>query len=187
MQQASGRPTSDLIVEQICQPLQMTNSVFRLNPDQQTRLAVGHVGNQACWKSASHPLAPWDMGDLMRPISGMYTSVNDLLLFAKANLGLLPSPLTSALTATHQLQIQTPRGGEALGWMIWKRDHDRQTITFKDGVLSGYFGYIGMDLDRRVAVVVLANKFNWDDKVGMNLLVRLSGAYAAGGTMADGQ
>jgi CubicO group peptidase (beta-lactamase class C family) len=180
IEQKTGRPTADLIVERICRPLQMTNSVFTLDPGQQNRLTVGHVGNQACWKSANHLLAPWEMGDLMRPVSGMFSSAGDLLIFAKANLGMLPCPFASALTATHQVQIKTPRGGEALGWIIYTFDPDRRTLTFKDGVLSGYSGYLGLDLDTQVAVVVLANKFNWDEKVGMNLLLRISGAYASG-------
>jgi CubicO group peptidase (beta-lactamase class C family) len=178
MQEKTGRPTTDLIVEKICRPLGMSNSVFDLNAEQKKRLAVGHVGNQACWKPANHPLDPWDMGDLMRPISGMFTSVNDLLIFAKANLGLTASPLTPALAATHQIQIKTPRGGEALGWIVFKFAEERRTITFKDGVLSGYCAFIGLDLDTRVAVVVLSNRFNWDEKIGLNLLLRISGASA---------
>jgi CubicO group peptidase (beta-lactamase class C family) len=121
------------------------------------------------------------MGDLMRPISGMYSSANDLLLFAKANLGMSPSPLDDALNATHQVRVKTARGGETLGWIVSQFDHDRRTITFKDGVLSGYCAFIGLDLDTRVAVIVLSNKFNWDEKVGMNLLLRISGACATDG------
>lgn len=173
----TGRPTDDLIVEKICRPLNMTNSVFVLDGGQKQRLAVGHVGNQACWRFRSAPMAPWDMGDLMRPVTGMYSSVNDLLIFAKANLGMLHHPLESTLTTTHQVQIETARGGEALGWIVSRFNDGQQIITFKDGMLSGYRAYIGMDLNARVAVVVLSNQFNWDDKIGHNLLLRLSGAY----------
>ena len=180
IQQKTGRPATDLIVEKICRPLNMTNSVFTLDPGQQNRLTVGHVGNQAWGKSANHPLAPWDMGDLMQPVAGMYSTANDLLIFAKANLGLLPTPLAAALAATHQEQVKTARGGESLGWIIYKYDPEQQTITFKDGVLSGYCAYIGLNLDTRTAVVVLANKFSWDEKVGMNLLLRVSGSCVSG-------
>jgi CubicO group peptidase (beta-lactamase class C family) len=175
----TGRPVTDLIVEKICRPLNMTNSVFFLDASQQQHLAVGHVGNQACWKFRTSPMPPWDMGDLLRPATGMYSSVNDLLTFAKANMGMTHHPLESALASTHQAQIETARGGEALGWII-NRFHDgRQRITFKDGMVSGYRAYIGMDLDARVAVVVLNNQFNWDDKIAHNLLLRLSGAYGS--------
>ena len=173
----TGRPITDLVVEKICRPLNMTNSVFVLDDSQQQRLAMGHVGNQACWKFSSSPMLPWDMGDLMRSVGSMYSSVDDLLLFAKANLGRTPHLLASALTATHAVQIETPRGGEALGWIINRFNAGRQTITFKDGMVSGYRAYIGMDLDAHVAVVVLKNQFDWDDKIAHNLLLRLSGAY----------
>lgn len=176
IREKTGQSAEDLILKKICRPLGMTNSVFFLDAKQTNQLTVGHVGGQACWKSANHPLAPWDMGDLLRPISGMYSSANDLLLFAKANLGLVSTPLASALSTTHQVRIKTPRGGETLGWIVSQYDHDRRTITFKDGVMSGYCAFIGLDLNAHFAVVVLANKFNWDEKVGMNLLLRISGA-----------
>ena len=181
----TGQPTADLTVEKICRPLGMTNSVFFLDAGRTNRLTVGHVGGQACWKSANHPLAPWDMGDLLRPISGMYSSVNDLLIFARANLGMVPTTLVAALAQTHQVQINTSRGGEALGWIVSK--YDGRTLTFKDGVMSGYCSYIGLDLDAHVAVVVLANKFNWDEKVGMNLLLRLASTHTAGGAKPNGR
>jgi CubicO group peptidase (beta-lactamase class C family) len=176
----TGRPATDLIVEKICRPLNMTNSVFFLDAGQKKRLAVGHVGNQACWRFRSAPMAPWDMGDLMRSVSGMYSSVNDLLIFAKANMGMFRHPLESTLASTHQVQIETARGGEALGWIVNRFNDGRQIITFKDGMVSGYRACIGMDLDARVAVVVLSNQFNWDDKIAYNLLLRLSGAYGSG-------
>jgi CubicO group peptidase (beta-lactamase class C family) len=183
----TSQSAEELILKNICRPLGMTNSAFSLATGQTNRLTVGHVGGQACWKPANHPLAPWDMGDLLRPVSGLDSSVNDLLLFAKANLGMVSTPLASALATTHQVQINTSRGGESLGWIVSNYDHDRRTLTFKDGVMSGYCGYIGLDLDTRVAVVVLANKFNWDEKVGMNLLLRLSCACAADRKRADFQ
>jgi CubicO group peptidase (beta-lactamase class C family) len=181
----TGRPVTDLIEEKICQPLGMKSSVYFLNAEQQSRLAVGHVGNQACWKAGNSPLPAWDMGDLLRPVAGMYSSMNDLLIFARANLGMLHLPVESALAATHRPQIQTARGGEALGWIINSFDGGRRILTFKDGMVSGYHAYIGLDLDTRVAVVVLSNTFSWDEKVGHNLLLRVAEATAAGGIVPD--
>ena len=124
------------------------------------------------------------MGDLLRPSIGMYSSVSDLLIFARANLGMLHLPVESALAATHRPQIQTPRGGEALGWIINYFDNGRRVLTFKDGMASGYRAYVGLDLDARVAVVVLSNKFSWDEKVGHNLLLRLAEARAGAAAKA---
>jgi hypothetical protein len=41
-------------------------------------------------------------------------------------------------------------------------------------MVSGYNAYIGLNVDKRIAVVVLSSNFNWDDKIGHNLLLRLS-------------
>lgn len=173
-----GQSVTNLIEETISRPLHMHDSVFVLDADQQRRLTVGHVGNQACWKLRHSRMAPWDMGDWMRASAGMYSTLDDLLLFAKANLGLSPSPLASAMAATHRVQIQSRQGGEAFGWVFQEFDNGRENVTFKGGVLSGYCAYIGLNLQRHVGVVVLCNSFNWDDWVGHNLLLRLSGAYA---------
>jgi len=174
----TGRPADDLIVEKICRPLNMTSSVFVLDENQKRHLAVGHVGNQACLRFRSAPMAPWEMGDLMRPVSGMYSTVNDLLTFAKANLGMIHHPLELVLASTHRVQVESPRGGEALGWIVSRFDDGQRIITFKDGMVSGYRAYIGMDLNTRVAVVVLNNQFSWDDKIAHNLLLRVAGAYS---------
>ena len=176
----TGRRVTDLIVEKVCRPLNMPDSVFTLDAARQPRLTVGHTGNQACWKPANSPLAPWDMGEIMQPSAGMYSTANDLLNFAKANLGLLHHPLEPLLASTQQPQVETPRGAEALGWIINRFNDGRVTLTFKDGMVAGYCGYIGLNRDARVAVVVLSNKFSWDDRIGHNLLLRLSGACAAG-------
>jgi len=107
----TGRPVTDLIVDDVCRPLQLTNSVFFLKPEQQGSLAVGHVGNQAYWKPGRSPLPAWDLGDVLRPVGGMYSNMDDLLVFARANLGMLHLPIESAMAATHHRQIKTPRGG----------------------------------------------------------------------------
>jgi hypothetical protein len=47
--------------------------------------------------------------------------------------------------AAHPQQIQTARGGEALGYY----DDGQRILTFKDGMVGGYCAYIGLDLDAR--------------------------------------
>jgi hypothetical protein len=44
-------------------------------------------------------------------------------------------------------------------------------------MVAGYSAYVGVNVERQVAVVGLCNNFNWNDKVGHNLLLRLSEAY----------
>lgn len=48
------------------------------------------------------------------------------------------------------------------------------TIISQHGMIAGYSAYIGLERSKNLAVIVLCNNFNWDDKVGHNLLLTLS-------------
>jgi CubicO group peptidase (beta-lactamase class C family) len=170
----TGRSLPDLVEEKICRPLNMSDTTFYLNAGQQKRLAVGHVGDQPKFIQRNTPTASWDMGEIMRATGGLYSTVNDLLIFARANLGLLNHPLEPLLAGTHQVQLKTPDEDVALGWLVNHFDNGRVTLLYKHGMVSGYNGYIGLNVDKRIAVVVLSSNFNWDDKIGHNLLLRLS-------------
>jgi CubicO group peptidase (beta-lactamase class C family) len=170
----TGRSLPDLVAEKICGPLQMRDTVFYLSADQRGRLAVGHVGDQPKFLARNRPTAPWDMGEIMRATGAMYSTVNDLMIFARANLGLLNHPLEPHLAQTHRVQVQTPDEDVAIGWQANHFDHGRVTLLYCHGLVSGYSAYIGLNLEKRIAVVVLVSNFNWNDKIGHSLLLRLS-------------
>jgi hypothetical protein len=123
-------------------------------------------------------MAPWDMGEIMRGAGGLYTSVADLFIFARSHLGLLGHELDRVLASTHRVRFRAPAEEVAFGWVANSLEGGRLTITYVHGFVSGYTAYIGMDVDRRIAVVVLANNFTWNDHVGHNLLLRLAGAVS---------
>ncbi len=114
------------------------------------------------------------MGEIMRPVGCLYSTVNDLMVFAKANLGMLGHPLEAVLASTQRVQLSRPTEEVALGWLVNYLGDDRLKVTYKQGVVAGYSGYIGMDAEARVAVVVLYNTFSWDEKIGHNLILRLA-------------
>jgi CubicO group peptidase (beta-lactamase class C family) len=170
----TGRPYQELLEEKICRPLGLRDTTFVLNGEQQKRLAVGHVGAQPSLMRRGHPMKPWDMGEIMRPGGCLFSTVNDLLVFAKANLGMLHHPLEPLLASTQRVQLRQPTEDVAMGWLIDHLGDDRLKVAYKQGVMSGYSGYIGMNSESRIAVVVLYNTFSWDEKVGHNLILRLS-------------
>jgi len=175
----TGRSLPDLVAEKICRPLNMRDTAFYLNSDQRRRLAVGHVGDQPKCMFRNTPMDSWDMGKIMRATGGLYSTVNDLLIFARANLGLLNHPLEPRLAETHEIQLKTPEEDVALGWLFNYFDNGRVTLLYKHGMVSGYNSYIGLNVNKRIAVVVLSSNFNWDDKIGHNLLLRLSDGLPA--------
>ncbi len=176
----TGRSLPDLMEETICRPLNLHDTHFALTDSERTRLATGHVGDQPKFLPRHRPIAGWDQGEVMRASGGMYSTVHDLMIFAKSNLGLLGHPLDARLAVTHPAQIKTPREDVTIGWVVNHFSRQGTTIHYMNGVLAGYSAYIGMDVRKRVAVVVLTSNFNWTDKIGHNLVLRLGAATDAG-------
>ena len=174
----TGRPYHELLAEKVCRRLNLRDTTFVLSEEQEKRLAVGHAGGQPRFLRRGHPMEPWDMGEIMGPPGCLYSTVNDLMIFAKANLGMLRHPLEPVLASTQRVQLSRPTEDVAVGWLIDYLGDDRLRVTYKQGVMSGYTGYIGMDAKARLAVVVLYNTFSWDEKVGHNLVLRLSRGLA---------
>jgi CubicO group peptidase (beta-lactamase class C family) len=177
----TGRSFPDLLEEKICRPLNMRDTTFVLNAEQKKRLAMGHAGGQPRFVRRGHPMEPWDMGEIMLPSGCLYSTASDLMVFARASLGLLHHPLEPALAAMQRIQLRRPEEDVALGWLVSYIGDDRFKILYKHGVVSGYYGYIGLNAETRTAVVVLCNTFSWDDKIGHNLVLRLSLGLGAAG------
>jgi CubicO group peptidase (beta-lactamase class C family) len=172
----TGRSFQDLVAEQLLAPLGMSDTVFSLSKAQAYRQALGHVGDQPYFMKRNSPMKAWDMGDVMAPSGGIYSTVADLLTFAKHTLALEASPLDPVLLKTTEPMVGQADGeSTALGWTIAEAGADHARITYKHGMASGYSAYIGMNMAKKLAVVVLCSSFNWKDKIGQNLLVRLSG------------
>ena len=140
---------------------------------------MGHVGDQPYFMRRNAPLKPWDMGEVMTPSGGIYSTVTDLLIYAKYTLAMGKSSLNPVLLKTTEPKIDQQDGETSgLGWTVSDVGRDHILITYKHGMTSGYSAYIGMNMAKKIAVVVLCSSFNWNDKIGHNLLLRLSQASA---------
>jgi len=174
----TGRPFQELLEEKICRPLHLRDTTFVLTAEQQKRLAVGHAGRQPFLMRRGDPVAPWDMGEIMRPAGCLYSTVNDLLVFAQASLGMPGHAIEPALASTQRVQLRRPAEDVAFGWLINYVGDDRLKVTYKQGVIAGYSAYIGLSAESGIGVVVLYNTFSWDEEVGHNLILRLARGLA---------
>src|SRR5262249_46243989 len=156
-----GRRIEELIVTRICRPLNMNDTVYELSPEQKKRLVVGHAGDQPCFVMRGRPIPAWDMGEIMSASSGLYSSAHDLIIFAKANLGMLNDPLVPILASTHEVQVQTDRDWAGYDWVVDYLGDGQTRVTFKHGMVAGYSAYLGMQLDTHYGIVWLSNSFNW--------------------------
>lgn len=169
----TGRSLPELMTEKIFIPLGMRDTTFTLTKEQRQRLARGHAGDEPTFIRRNRPMSDWDMGEIMRASGGLYSTASDLLRFAQANLGMAGQPIANQLATTHEILFETPLQGITLAWAVERMDGGRSSTISRIGVVGGYCAYFGMDTEKRVAVAVLGNNFNWTDKVGHKLLLRL--------------
>jgi CubicO group peptidase (beta-lactamase class C family) len=172
----TGRSLPDLIQEKICAPLNLRDTVFVLSPEQRKRLQQGHAGDEPRFWPRNVKMSDWDMGEIMRASGEIYSTPRDLLAFAKANLGLLGSTLDAVIAQDERVIVRAPGEDITYGWMINRYPQWDANIMYMNGIMAGYSSYIGLEADKKIAVVVLYSNFNWQDKIGHNLVLRLANA-----------
>lgn len=136
----------NLLLKRICQPLGMTETRVWPTKTMQSRLAGGH-DNQRVPMAPSCPTAGGGA-------DGICSSANDLLKFAGAYAGLVPTGFIDALKysyATHEPINDDDDIG--LGWYI----HKPTGIIWKGGNIAGYHSCISFEPQKHLGVVVLSS------------------------------
>jgi serine-type D-Ala-D-Ala carboxypeptidase/endopeptidase len=160
----AGTDYETLVRTRILEPLAMKSTAITLSNAMKSRLATGHDGSL-------QPAANWDLPTLAGA-GALRSTVNDLLTFVGANIGIGKSPLAPAMAA--MLATRRPTGGPnleiALGWHISKRPGGE--IVWHNGGTGGYRSWIGFDPKSRTGVVVLSNTSTNTgiDDIGLHLL-----------------
>ena len=140
----------------------MADTSVTLSSSQQERLATGH-------SVQLRPVANWDLPTLAGA-GALRSTVNDMLTFVEANLGLRESPLQVAMAATHapRRDFPGPNMRIGLGWVI-RGGHGRE-LHWHNGGTGGYRSFLGFDLESKTGVVVLSNSTDSVDDLGFHLL-----------------
>ena len=151
-----------LVSDRLLEPLGMSDTSITLSPSQQERLAVGH-------SVQLRPVANWDLPTLAGA-GALRSTVNDMLTFVEANLGLRESALQEAMADSHQSRrdFQAPGMRIGLGWVI-RSGHGRE-LHWHNGGTGGYRSFLGFDLESQTGVVVLSNSGDSVDDLGFHLL-----------------
>jgi len=154
--QQAGLSYEQLVVRDLCEPLGMSDTRMSLDAEQSARLAApydpqGKDGHN------------WSF-DALAGAGALRSTVDDMLIFAAANLGLddgalAKSPvLARALPLSHARQ-RAIEGGGAIG-LNWHRaalPQSRQTYVWHNGGTGGYSSFLGLVPEKQVGVVVLSN------------------------------
>ena len=96
MELRAGKDYESQVVERICRPLQMESTRITLTPDLKSRLATGH-------DEAGKQTDPYEM-PAIDGAGALRSTVNDLLKYAAAEVGLTASDLSPLMEQTHAIR-----------------------------------------------------------------------------------
>jgi CubicO group peptidase (beta-lactamase class C family) len=104
----------------------------------------------------------------------------DMLMFLKANMGLVATPLDAALRRSHgELFSDTDQMTLGMNWIRTFDDDLAQNIVWHNGGTGGFRTYLGFTEDRRVGVFVLGNSAHSVDSLAIEILKSLAREQAA--------
>jgi len=157
----AGMDYEKFLESTLCEPLRMKSTAITLTPDLRKRLAFGHNGSGV-------QVENWDFPTLAGA-GAIRSTVNDMLLFARANLSLTETKLKTALEASHASRFKmTDEMSIALGWHVLTKNGTE--IIWHNGQTGGYHSFIGLVKATKRAVVILSNSELSIDDIGFHLL-----------------
>lgn len=150
----------ELVTEKICAPLHMNNTHQFIPANDSACVAVGYNEN-------GKYNGPWDF-EAFAPAGSLRSDAVDLIQYAKANLGDAPPALNKDIQLTHVVTFTDGSNKTALGWHYIKAGNEE--ILFHNGGTGGYRSYLGINLDKKIAVVILSNTAIGVDDAGNALM-----------------
>lgn len=138
IERVSGQSYMNFITEQILNPLRMQETGFILSQDVRKLLITPrNIANEEEIIDIT--------SDYRAASGGLYSTLTDMHIFLKANL--FPENYSSLEEAIKLSQHKR------LGW----DNKDGQKLTWKNGMMSGFTSFLGLDLEKKEGVVVLNN------------------------------
>lgn len=174
--QIGGKGYSQVLREKILDPLGLEHTGLSLPETHGGNLAVGYAGDLPTFVPRHTQVDPWLFDEGISGTGGIYSTASDLLEFAKANIGVRPSPLLPAMEVTHKPRAPAEGGYMGMAWFTKTLPRTHRPYTYIAGIIGGHTSFVGFDKERRIAVVVLQNSINHDDMIAETLLDRLVGA-----------
>jgi CubicO group peptidase (beta-lactamase class C family) len=128
----------------------MESSSLFLTEAQEANLALGH--------SSSRAVTPnYTAQDIYQGAGFIKTSLDDMLVYLKANMGVTVTPLGNAMEYAQEPLFAVDYWGESgLDWYTKQLD-DGQFVTYKAGRTGGYGAYVGFNRSASTGTVVLMN------------------------------
>lgn len=165
----AGTDYFDLIKADILTPLGMDSTMIKVPAAFNGRYATGY--NQGNKPAARWGLNAWPAGGALRSTS------SDMLKFLKANLnvqGAGPQDLLKAMQFAQQGQFKAnDKLTLGLGWQRFQGE--KFLFIDKNGGVPGFSSYIGMIPEKKIGIVILANRGKTQSTtIGREILSKLA-------------
>jgi serine-type D-Ala-D-Ala carboxypeptidase/endopeptidase len=155
---------NELVEKRILSVLGMNSTGIDLANEQKSRLAEGHLND--------NELPFWNLNSTIAPSGGLYSTVDDMLKFISANIGLIKTKLDIAMQESHlirhyngflgpnNVKLIDNNNGEGfyagLGWMI-NTNYGHEIIWHNGINADGYNSIIAFNPTTLKGIVLLAN------------------------------
>ena len=176
-----GADYETLVKNAICQPLGMVDTVITDQERVAPRLATPYrlvlkLGQKGFGLTSDE----WWMPNHLAGAGALRSTGRDMLMFLKANMGLVATPLDAALRRSHgELFSDTDQMTLGMNWIRTFDDDLAQNIVWHNGGTGGFRTYLGFTEDRRVGVFVLGNSAHSVDSLAIEILKSLAREQAA--------
>jgi CubicO group peptidase (beta-lactamase class C family) len=162
LETVSQMPYEEMVTEIICKPLGMFSTVQFLSPTLLPRFAqvynAGGVATQA-----------WNF-DVLAPCGALRSTLNDMLLYAKANLHPGNDKLGKAIELTHHITFAKDVKIGMAWHIITVNGID---YIFHNGGTNGSSSFLAFNSAKNIAVIVLSNAVESTDELGTGILKKL--------------
>lgn len=162
LERISGKTYEQLVKQLISVPLHMNNTSQRLTPQQNKHFVK-------VYDTDGDEIQPWDFNALAG-CGALRSTVNDLLLYAKANIKSDYIPLSDSFTLTHKITY-TKNPVVGLGWHLLQEDG--ANYYWHNGGTGGSRSYLILNTEKNIAVVVLSNSNVSVDDIGISILRKI--------------
>jgi D-alanyl-D-alanine-carboxypeptidase/D-alanyl-D-alanine-endopeptidase len=163
----AGCGYDQLVEERICAPLGLADTSVSVPASARDRFAQGH-------NRRGRPVPHWDLPALAGA-GALCSTVADLLVFLRLQLGEGDPALARAATLTHVPRGRHRGAAPGLGWTRWPLLGTEHELLFHNGGTGGFRSFTGLVPATHTAVVALSNSARSLDTLGLRILQRVNG------------
>jgi len=163
LEHVTGKPYEQLVTEIICRPLGMKSTLQHFYPLIASRFV-------AVYNEDARQTPAWDF-DALAACGSLRSTINDLLIYVRANMSKSDSKLSKAMELAHQITFNNGDSQVALGWHIIKVNG--VSYIFHNGGTEGSSSFLAYNVEKGLAVVLLSNAGASTDNTGVGIISKL--------------